>query len=80
MFKVLGIFVLFIIIAVAILIFGIIGWILRVVRGGSTSSRQNNAGGDYYRDQSADEDDRQKQFSKNEGEYVDFEEIKEDKN
>lgn len=75
MFKAFGILVILIVTATIIIIFSIIAGILRIVRGGQNASRKSN----NERSAQSNPANMEKQFSKNEGEYVDFEEIKDDK-
>lgn len=75
MFKAFGILVILIVTATIIIIFSIIAGILRIVRGGQNASRKSN----NDRSVQSNPANMEKQFSKNEGEYVDFEEIKDDK-
>lgn len=79
MLKAFGLLIIFIIIIVAMIVIAIIGGFIKIFRAGG-NNRSNRSQSPFGSNTTEPEmNTHQKEFKKEEGEYVDFEEIKDDR-
>lgn len=79
MLKAFGFLIFFIIFIVAMIVIGIIGGFIKIFKAGGNNRTQRSQSPFEGSNYESEIKTHQKEFTKEEGEYVDFEEIKDEK-